>query len=236
MKDGIRQTRPFGKDAEIKAGQFFIVGGQFAYIASIGEAFRTPYGEWDARLRVIYSNGVESDLLRRSLQRALYKDEAGRRVTEPEAKAGPLFERQDADASESGTIYVLRSNADLPLIVENRELVHKIGVTGGKVETRICDARNDPTYLLADVEIVASYELFNINRSKLESLIQKFFEPARLDIEIVDRFGKPVKPREWFLVPLNVIDDVVARIEDHTITQYRYDAARATIVRIDQQG
>jgi len=236
LKRGIRQTRPFGKDTQIKAGQFFVVGGQFAYIASVGEKLRAPNGEWDARLRVIYSNGVESDLLRRSLQRALYKDDAGRRVTEPEAKAGPLFEQPDADAGESGTIYVLRSHADLPLIRENRELVHKIGVTGGKVETRISNAKNDPTFLLADVEVVATYELFNINRSNLENLIQKFFDPARLDIEIVDRFGKPVKPREWFLVPLNVIDEIVARIEDHTITEYRYDAESAALVRIGRQG
>ncbi len=142
IKGGIRQTRPFGKDTNIKAGQFFIVGGQVAYIASTGEEFKAPYGEWDARLRVIYSNGTESDLLRRSLQRALYKDEAGRRITEPEA--GPLFDQHNSDATESGTIYVLRSNADLPLIAENRQLIHKIGVTGGKVETRISDAKNDP--------------------------------------------------------------------------------------------
>ncbi len=232
LKSGARQTRPFGKDTQIKAGQFFVVGGQFAYIASVGNELRAPNGEWDARLRVIYSNGTESDLLRRSLQRALYKDEAGRRVTELEAEAGPLFEKHDADSAESGTIYVLRSNSDLPLIAENRELIHKIGVTGGKVETRVSNAKNDPTYLLADVEIVASYELFNINRSKLESLIQKFFEPARLDIEIVDRFGNPVKPREWFMVPLSVIDEVVAKIEDHTITEYRYDAESAAVVRI----
>jgi len=234
IKGGIRQTRPFGKDTNIKEGQFFIIGGQVAFIASVGEELRAPNGEWDARLRVIYSNGVESDLLRRSLQRALYKDKAGRRVTDPEA--GPLFEQNNSQGSESGTIYVLRSNADLPLIAENRQLIHKIGVTGGKVETRISDARNDPTYLLSDVKIVATYELFNINRLKLERMIQKFFEPAQLEIEIKDRFGKPVKPREWFLVPLKVIDEVVARIEDQTITDYRYDASTAAIVRVSQPG
>ncbi len=86
------------------------------------------------------------------------------------------------------------------------------------------------------MKIVATYELFNINRLKLEKMIQKFFEPAQLEIEIKDRFGKPVKPREWFLVPLKVIDEVVARIEDHTITDYRYDASIAAIVRVSQQG
>jgi T5orf172 domain-containing protein len=235
LKTGTRQTRPFGKDTEILSGQFFVVGGQIACIASVGEELRAPNGEWDARLRVIYSNGTESDLLRRSMQRALYKDEAGRRITELETKAGPLFATPEADTIESGTIYVLRSQSNLPLIAENRELVHKIGVTGGKVETRISNAKYDPTYLLADVEIVAAYELFNINRSKLERLIQKFFESAQLDIEIKDRFGKPVKPREWFMVPLSVIDEAVARIKDHTITEHVYDASKAEIVRGSQR-
>ena len=57
---------------------------------------------------------------------------------------------------------------------------------------------------MADVEIVATYELYNINRTKLENLIHRVFDPARLDIEIKDRFGNPVIPREWFLVPLFV--------------------------------
>jgi hypothetical protein len=94
LQNGGRTTRRFVKDsgflkAEIKAGQFFILGGQTAYVAEVGEAFKAPNGESDARLRVVYSNGTESDLLLRSLQRALYKDEAGRRITDP--VAGPLF-------------------------------------------------------------------------------------------------------------------------------------------------
>src|SRR3546814_277607 len=110
----------------------------------------------DARLRVIYSNGTESNLLLRSLQRALYKDEAGRRITEP--TAGPLFaDESDEEDIASGTIYVLRSKADHPLVAANRDLLHKIGVTGGDVARRIANAKLDPTFLMADVEIVATY-------------------------------------------------------------------------------
>src|SRR3546814_4879427 len=95
----------------IKEGEFFILGGQTAYVAEVGEPFKAPNGESDARLRVIYSNGTESNLLLRSLQRALYKDDASRRVSEP--SAGPLFagESDDGDLA-SGTIYVLRSKSD----------------------------------------------------------------------------------------------------------------------------
>lgn len=235
LDSGTRTTRPFVKDAgflkaEIKAGQFFILGGQTAYVAEIGEPIKAPNGETDARLRVIYSNGTESNLLLRSLQRALYKDEAGRRITDP--SAGPLFSAdKDDDDLPSGTIYVLRSKSDDPIVSGRRDVLHKIGVTGGSVETRIADAKNDATFLLADVEIVATYKLSNINRVKLENLIHRIFGPARLDIEIKDRFGHPVVPREWFLVPLFVIDEAVERIKDGTITTFRYDPNSATLVK-----
>ena len=197
----VRQTRPFELKAEIRPGSWFIVGGQKAYVADMGELFSNAQGRTDARLRVIFDNGTESNMLMRSLQRALHKDEAGRRITDP--SAGPLFSDHHADDDEaSGTIYVLRSKSDHPMVAQNRDVVHKIGVTNGKVDRRIANAKLDPTFMLADVEIVATYQLFNINRSKLENLIHRIFDPARLNIEIKDRFGHPVVPREWFLVPL----------------------------------
>lgn len=233
IKEGIRITQPIRKDAgflkaDIKVGDFFIVDGQTAYVAEIGEPIRAPNGEFDARLRVIYSNGTESNLLLRSLQRALYKDDTSRRVSEP--NAGPLFagESDDGDLA-SGTIYVLRSKSDHPVVASSRDVLHKIGVTGGDVARRIVNARLDATFLLADVEIVATYKLANINRTKLENLIHRIFDAARLDIEIKDRFGNPVVPREWFLVPLFVVNEAVERIKDGTITQYRYDPETASL-------
>jgi len=237
LDTGARVTRPFVKDAgllkaDITQGQFFILGGQVAYVAEVGEPIKAPNGETDARLRVVYSNGTESNLLLRSLQRALYKDEGGRRITEP--NAGPLFaDTSDDDDLASGTIYVLRSKSDAPYVAEHRELLHKIGVTGGEVSQRIANARLDATFLLADVEIVATYRLFNINRTKLETVIHRVFGPARLDISIPDRFGNPVVPREWFLVPLFVVDEAVERIKDGTITAYRYDPETASLAKAE---
>jgi hypothetical protein len=233
LESGLRTTRRFVKDAgflkaDIQTGQFFILGGQTAYVAEVGELFKAPNGEADARLRVIYSNGTESDLLLRSLQRALYKDESGRRITDP--TAGPLFADQTGDGDEaSGTIYVLRSKSDHPLVAANRAVLHKIGVTGSSVERRIANARLDPTFLMADVEIIATYELYNINRAKLETLIHKVFGAARLDVEIKDRFGQPIVPKEWFLAPLFAIDEAVGRIKDGTITGYVYDPKTAKL-------
>lgn len=229
LKSGIRKTLRFGRDASIETGNYFIVGGQLAYVAEVGETIKAPNGESDARLRVIYANGTESNLLRRSLQRALYKDDTGRRLTDPDM--GPLFgDAQEPDDIESGTIYVLRSKSSHPFVAEHRELIHKIGVTGGKVETRVAGADKDATYLLADVEVVATYKLHNLNRTRLENIFHRLFGAAQLDLTIEDRFGNPVKPREWFLVPLHVIDEAVERIRDGSITDVVYDPQTAQLV------
>lgn len=229
LETGVRRTQPFEKKAEIRPGNFFVVNGQTAFVAEMGSMYTNPQQRTDARLRVIFDNGTESNLLMRSLQRALHKDEAGRRITNP--AAGPLFGDQAAEGDRpSGIVYVLRSKSDHPDIADRRDLVHKIGVTSGKVEDRIARAQVDPTYLLAEVEIVAKYQLHNIDRGRLENLIHRIFAPARIDIQIRDRFGIPTKPREWFLVPLGAINDAIEKIRDGTITQYRYDTEVASLV------
>jgi hypothetical protein len=229
IETGVREARPFELKAEIGLGTWFIVSGQKAYVANMGEVFTNAQGRTDARLRVIFDNGTESNMLLRSLQRALHKDEAGRRITDP--VAGPLFAGHHAEGDQAaGTIYVLRSKSEHPMVTANRDLIHKIGVTNSNVAQRIAGARLQPTFLMSDVELIATYELYNIGRTKLEKLIHRFFEPARLDIEIKDRFGNPVVPREWFLVPLFVIDEAVEKIKNGTISQYRYDPKSASLV------
>lgn len=229
IESGVREARPFELKAEIRPGTWFIVGGQKAYVAEMGEIFANAQGRTDSRLRVIFDNGTESNMLMRSLQRALHKDEAGRRITDP--VAGPLFSDEYAeDDRAAGTIYVLRSKSEHPVVAANRDLIHKIGVTSMSVDQRVAGARLQPTFLMADVEVVATYELYNISRTKLENLIHRVFDPARLDIEIKDRFGQPVVPREWFLVPLFVIDEVVKKIKNGTISNFIYDPKSASLV------
>ena len=229
LKAGMRQSRQFGRDSSFNVGNFFVLGGLLVYVAEQGDIFRTANGEADARLRVVYSNGTESNLLMRSLQRALYKDEKSRMLTGTDM--GPLFgDTAEPDDLESGTIYVLRSQSSHPFVAQHRELIHKIGVTGGKVETRLAGADKDATYLLADVEVVATYKLHNLNRTRLENIIHRIFSTAQIDVTIEDRFGQPVKPREWFLVPLHVIDEAVQRIRDGSIAQVTYDPKAAQLV------
>ena len=228
LDTGLRVTRPFETKSEIEVGRLFIVKGQKAYVAEKGEVYVNDNGMTEARLRVIFDNGTESNLLMRSLQRALNNDDASRRISDP--NAGPLFTDASTDGDEaSGIIYVLRSKSDLPIVSDNRDLLHKIGVTGGSVERRIANAKLDPTFLMADVEIVTTYELYNINRVKLENLLHRIFERARLDVEIKDRFGHPVVPREWFLVPLFAIDEAVERIRDGSIKGVSYDPETASL-------
>ena len=225
LDTGLRDARLFKENkgnTEINVGDFFIVGGQKAYVAQKGRQSLTKDGKKDARLRVIFDNGTESKMLMRSLQRALYKDDTSRRITA--AIQGPLFaDYREAGDEASGTIYILRSCSKLPSVIKNRDLIHKIGVTNGKVEQRIGNPQLDPTFLMAAVEIVATYDLYNINSKKLETLIHRVFKPAQLIIEVKDRFGNAVVPREWFLVPLHVIDQAVAKIQDGTIMDYVYD-------------
>lgn len=185
----------------------------------------------DRRLRLIFANGTESNLLLRSLQRALYNDPAAWRLVSPDSGQLSFGGELEPDDVESGTIYVLRSLSDHPYVVQHRDLIHKIGVTGGKVEARIADAERDATYLLAKVEVIATYKLAGINRTKMEKVFHKLFASAHLNIIINDRFGYPVQPQEWFLVPVFVIDEVVERIKDGTITQYTYDPAAARLVK-----
>lgn len=231
LQTGERQTVKYKHEAEIMKGDLFILDGQKVLVADfLGERFVSDYGRENRRLRVVYDNGTESDLLARSLQRALYKDEASRRITEPGFT--PLFSDEEEDGDQaSGTVYVLRSRSSHPFVAEHRDVIHKIGVTGDDVRSRVANAKKDPTYLLADVEVVATYKLANVRRKALESLLHRFFGQARLDLELKDRFGSHVEPQEWFLVPFPAINEAIERIKEGTIGNFRYDRTTARLVK-----
>ena len=231
LNAGLRQTEKFHHDGNLAPGDLFILAGQKVLVADFaGDVVMKDFGREDRRLRVIFDNGTESNLLLRSLQRALYKDERNRRILPPDAEATPLFGGSLAEEDlAAGYIYVLRSKSEHPYVAQYRSVMHKIGVTGGDVKARVANARKDPTYLLADVEIVATFKLANVNRKALEALLHKFFGSARLDMELKDRFGGQVEPREWYLVPLAVIDEAIQRIKDGSIGAFRYDPETARL-------
>lgn len=228
---GTRVARPFELKAEIRPGAFFIVFGQICYVANMDAMFTNAQSRTDARLRVIFDNGTQSGMLMRSLQRQLNEDNAGRRITDP--SPGPLFADTAEDGeTETGTIYVLRSKSDHPVVAEHRAVMHKIGVTSGSVETRIAGAEKSATYWLAGVEVAATYKVYGVNCQKLERLLHKVFSAAQIDLTIPDRFGNMVKPREWFLVPLHVINEAVERIRDRSILEYWYDPQQGQLTNV----
>jgi hypothetical protein len=228
MGEGKRKAIPFANEQEIGAGEFFILNGVLVYVAEVGET-HIRNGKKNARLRLIFDNGTEGNNLLRSLATELYKDPNGRRVST--TNMGRLFDdRPHEGDTQTGMIYVVKSLSDDPEIRKLDGLLHKIGFTSGKTEIRIQNAKDDPTFLMAAVHPVTTYTLYNIDRVKLEHLLHDFFAAVRLDIEITDRFGKKVRPREWFLLSPSVIAEAVSRLKDGSIVNYRYDAQAASIV------
>lgn len=221
IESGQRKTMRFANEQDIEAGGLFILKGIMVYVAEVNDP-HVRNGKKNARLRIIFDNGTEGKHLLRSLARELYKDPNGRRISEP--SAGPLF--GDAPISkhiETGCIYIVRSLSSLPEITKLDGNLFKIGFTSGEFEDRVRNAKDDPTFLMAPVYPVRTYKTIDMNANKFENLMHRFFGEARLDITIADRFGKPVKPREWFLLPLELIEEAIEKFLDGSIVNYQYD-------------
>jgi hypothetical protein len=237
LASGQRKSMKFANEQEIEAGGFFILNGVTVYVAEV----RDPHirnGKRNARLRLIFENGTEGQNLLRSLATELYKDPNGRRLSDPHA--GPLFgpsatELVNVAAPQdrvTGCIYVVRSLSPLPDIARLDGQLFKIGFTTGTLEDRVRGAADDPTFLMAPVRPVRSFEAINLNANKFENILHRLFADARLDIEIMDRFGKPFRPREWFLLPLPVIEQAIPMIIDGSIVRHRYDHRACAIVPV----
>jgi hypothetical protein len=129
----------------------------------------------------------------------------------------------------SGYIYVLTSKSTHPAIRAERHL-YKIGYSTTPVEERVKNAAKEPTYLMAEVQIVAVYKCFNVNPHSFEQLIHSFFGNVCLDIDLREDTGKRYAPREWFIVPLSVIDEAVGLLISGEIVGFRYDEMVGRIV------
>ena len=231
LEAGDRQALPVKKWSVIEPieGDFFIRNGLLAMIAEKSE-MSARGGSRDHRLRVIFSNGMESDPLMSSFRKSLNDDKTARMVQK--FGLGPLDPDWESDQLElSGTIYVARSRSDDPSIRTQRMILHKIGVTSQDVARRVADARNDPTFLLAPVDIVATYELQNLSRRKVENLLHRFFATARpAELFVTDRFGKKVFPKEWFYVLPEHVGRAAKLIEEGRLHLFEYDVPSQEIV------
>lgn len=219
LEAGTRKLRPFINEQQIQAGEYFILRGVMVYVAEIGEKEKKNT-KVNARMRCIFENGTEGDLLLRSLARNLYKD--GRRITESSERLLNDLKDLSDDDDKTGYIYILRSLSTNPEITAIEDL-YKIGFSSGAVEERIKNAENEPTYLMAKVHIVETFECYNLNPQKLESLLHTFFGKACLEVDVFDRSGKRFTPREWFIAPLEVIEEAIKLIILGEIVDYEYD-------------
>ncbi len=223
LRTGKRRFARFKNTQELEAGQFHVLKGVMLYIAEVGERhIRGSAGDYDARTRTIYENGTESSILIRSLASALYAD--GKRITYHEDRVLDELYHVRQEDRPTGYIYVLRSLSTDPAISVHRDL-YKIGFSSGPIEQRIRNAAKEPTYLMADVEIVGGWQCFNMNTQKLEGLLHNFFGNSCLDVQIAGPDGRYHQPREWFIAPLGIIEQVVPMMISGEVVKYRYDAA-----------
>ncbi len=216
------QIAPFKGLRTVTAGRFFVLNGVMLFVAEVGETREMVVGgkpEQKQRLRVIFENGTESAMYRQSLSIRLFEQD-GQAIVQTGVSDDEIL---DAGDIASGYIYILRSLSDDPQIASMKDL-HKIGFSRGPVEKRIKHAERSPTYLMAHVELVASYQAFNLNVVKFENLLHRVFAEVRLDLTQVDRKGRDYDPSEWFVVPRRVIDQAVELIISGDIIDYVYDA------------
>ena len=215
LTSGKRHLVRYGNN-KLKLHGFYVLKGQLMYIESIGSEFKNNNRsdtDTDARLHVIYDNGTENFPLRNGLIASLYGSKqrggGGKIVTEPDDK----FEF-GADDQITGYVYVLKSlsnNADVKRIQEDHPL-YKVGFTSGTVERRIANAENESTYLYGPVKVVAEYQVINLNPEALETALHHALAQYRLDVDIKAGNGKIIHPREWFIVNLNTINNLVSKI------------------------
>ncbi len=194
-------------EPNLKVGRYFVEQGIIGYLAAFEQEAKNNLGRVDGRTRVIYENGSEADIKFRTITKNLSVD--GYSIMDCSEMSSEEFEKcftiTDKDV-ESGTIYVLRSKSTRPEIAALKDL-YKIGFTVTSVESRIANAKSEPTYLCADVEIVATWKVYNVKSSTFEALIHKLFASVQLQVTVDGR-----RPQEWFMVPFRVIEEAVNAI------------------------
>ncbi len=235
LANGKRTLNVFSEH-NLKPGYFYVHNGVLLYLKDVefeegvqefksGSRYRK-----DGRTSVIFENGTESNMLFRSLYKALLAN--GHAVSEHVDNVQEILNKKLSNITEedkeSGFIYIAKSLSDKPEIREITDL-YKIGFSNIHVEERIKNASQEPTYLMANVQIVSAFKCYNMNSQKLEQLLHNFFGNSCLDIDVYDLKGKRHTPREWFIAPLNVINEALHLIVSGEIVNYRYDSHKERI-------
>ncbi len=227
-----KTTIPFKGERQIVPGSVFVIQGMLVFVGTVGQWEKRHYGNVNARLYCVFENGTESNMFLRSLAAALWKDKDSRQIVDADQTV--LFDDNQKvtnDDQVTGHIYILRSLCQKPKIRDIKNLF-KIGYSNGPVKERIQNATNEPTYLITDVKLVMEYDTYNLNTQKFESLIHRFFAEACLNVDVFDNEGNRHIPREWFVVPLDVIETAIKMLINGEIVHYRYAPTTEEIVAI----
>ena len=225
LRKGIRSLVKLSKTENIEAGQYFIIDGQMLYLDYLDTEtkWKDNVRGKNGRTRCIYENETESDILLQTLRKNVMEN--GYAITEPQEETHKkFFQESDIKSTDkvTGYIYVLRSLSNNPSIKELNNL-YKIGFSTTSVEERIANAEKEPTYLMAPVEIIETYKIVNMNSHIFETIIHQLFNAVNLQISVTDNNGDTHKPKEWFIVPLHVINTVIEKIMDGSIIDYTYN-------------
>ncbi|MBC5837563.1 GIY-YIG nuclease family protein [Flavobacterium muglaense] len=235
LREGKRKLNEF-KDVEqnLEQGKYYLLDGLLLFLEKDGIEDRQIKDRIrkDGRTKIIFENGTESNMYYRSLAKALYVN--GRIVSDTDSEAeNELFKNANIaneEDLETGWIYILKSKSTNKSISEIKDL-YKIGFSKVDVRDRIKNAAKEPTYLMAEVHIVSTYKCYNVNPHKFEQLLHRFFAEVCLNIDIHDDKGRRITPREWFVVPLPIIDKVIELILSGEIVEYKYDVYKKLIMK-----
>ncbi|MDX0433074.1 hypothetical protein GOL30_32160 [Sinorhizobium medicae] len=198
IEEGSRRPQPFHQE-RVELGEFFVLKGQLVHVADVRDEHRRN-GKLDARLRVIFDNETESNLLMSSLVRRLYEDKDALRIGL--TTVGPLF-----DGAQTGFVYVLRSRSARP---EVRGLL-KVGTTASAVESRIARAETQAAFLFAPVEIVETYKLIGYSAREAERLLHAALRPYHVALKVTGADGRAFSATEWFRTDVTTIAKAIAR-------------------------
>lgn len=213
------------KEGDLHEGCYYVLRGVVLYLEqnmAVKQKMEYKSGvkiRQEGRTRCIFDNGTESSMLYRSLGKALKLDGFGISDLIEYTKNPVSIDSSDI---QNGYIYVLRSLSRAPQIQSLRNL-YKIGYSSGDVTTRIKNASHEPTYLMNDVEVVLTVRCYNIDVPYLEASIHSFFSKVNVYFEVLDNEGIMHYPKEWFTVPLNIIEEAIPLIVDKKIDKYWYD-------------
>jgi hypothetical protein len=230
IDEGKVEAVTFARDSQIDVGDMFIYLGNLLLVDEVGEYEEDEKGRYNPRLRVIYDNGTESNILFRSLGRGLHKDPHSKRIIREADSVVDAFSNITHKDKRSGQIYFLRSLSENPAIKAFPNLV-KIGYTENTVEERTKNAEKDPTFLEAPVKIVGAFECFNLNPNKFETLIHGVLHAQKLQMTLIAVDGRAYHPNEWFIVDLDTAKEVAKKIIDGSIVQYRMDNTVGKLVK-----